>query len=61
MPANARNPHPLTDPIHFPSPKRVETQVVLPDPTAWSFPITTDDTSLHYSGIDVQGPHDPDS
>ena len=38
---DARDPHPLTDPIHLPSPRSVETPVVLPNPLARSFSIPT--------------------
>ena len=41
MPLDARNPHPLTNPIHLPNLRRVQTLVVLPDPLTGSLPILT--------------------
>ena len=38
---DARNPHPLTNPIHLPSPGGAEIPVVLPYPLTGSFPIPT--------------------
>ena len=38
---DARYPYPLTDFIHLPSPRRVETPVVLPHPLTGSFPTPT--------------------
>ena len=61
MPPNAGNPHLLTNSIHLPSARKVETLVVLPDPTAGSFPIPSSNIGLHNSGTDVWGPHDPGS
>ena len=41
IPWGVRNPSPLTDPIHLPSPRRVETPVVHFDSTTETFPVPT--------------------
>ena len=61
MSPDVRKPHPLTDPIHLPSPRRVVTLVVLPDSPAGSFPVPTLMTLVSTTGTDVWGPHNPGS
>ena len=52
---DARNPYPLTDPIHLPSPRRVETLVVLPNPPTGSFPVPTLMTLVSTTVVQMYG------
>ena len=52
---DARNPHPLTDPIHLPSPRMLETPVVLPDPPIGCFPIPTVMTLVSTTVVQMYG------
>ena len=57
VPLDVRNPHPLTDPIHLPSLRRVETPVVHSDLPTGNFPIPTVITLASTTGVWIMGPY----
>ena len=59
IPSCVRYSHPLIDPIHLPSSRRVETPVVHFDSLTGTFYPYSDDIGLHHNGPDLQGPYNP--
>ena len=55
LPPGVRNPHPLTDPIHLPSPRRMGTPVAHSDPPVMTFPISTLMTLVSTTMVQMYG------